>query len=219
MNNDVALQAFCVKLLADTRGWRAAGEAGADALMTTPHGETVLVVTRNWLSAGGNTTLIRNGCEYAHRASGPWDRAVLIGLTVFRELGRAYAQPYVDLGLEVLDEQDVADMAYASGVTTMEAYARIVRETSYSPRAPLEPRRPTSRILNGEGDVVARWDERTRFVEIAMPRSIASRVPDMAVRDPATGANRGVPFSDWLREKGDKGYELRYGNASLPKAA
>lgn len=222
MTDKTMLQTLAVDLLAVTRGWRTVDDLEAGTLMTTPGGETVLVVSRDWGGRLGNSDYVRNGCSYAYHQGRAHGRGVLVALTTMGHLGRTYAKPFVDAGLEIIEEQEFADMAGDVGIEAMEAYARILRHSQYPNRAMLEPRARRRSIVNDEGETVAYWDDAERTVDVAMPRTVAARVMDMAVREPNTcnhAATNAVRLSAWLSAMGDKGYRMRYGAAALPKAA
>lgn len=216
-----ALQTLSVGLLESTRGWRETAKIEAGTLMITPGGETILLVSRDWGGRLGNSDYVRNGCSYAYHEGRAHGRGVLVALTTMGHLGRTYAKPFVDAGLEIIEEQEFADMAGAVGVDAMESYARILRQSQYSGRQMLEPRARRRHIVNDAGETIAYWDDAARMADVTMPRTVAARVMDMVVRDPDANANGAttIRLSAWLSAMGNKGYRMRYGAAALPKAA
>jgi hypothetical protein len=221
LTNDKLLHGLAVQLLERTRGWKATAETSAGTLMSTPGGETILLVSRDWGGRLGNSDYVRNGCSYAHHEGRAHGRGVLVALATMGHLGRTYAKPFVDAGLEIIEEQEFADMAGAVGIDAMECYAKILRQSQYPNREMLEPRARRRTIVNGEGETIAHWDAGDRTVDVTMPRTVAARVMDMGVRDAdaADGDASTVRLSAWLSAMGDKGYRMRYGAAALPKAA
>jgi len=213
-----ALQAHVVDLLGRTRHWTATAEVEEGTVMSMPGGGTRLVVSRNW-GATGNTDIVRNGASYAYHKGKHHGGAVLAALSQLGPLGRLYVEPFEAHGLEVLQEQDLADMAGACGLTALERYQRILRESTHPGRSMLEPRTAPSRpprtgvhdLLNDAGDVVARRTPATRTIDVTMPRSVAVLAARMPVRTDRDGP---TTLSAWIAKAVDEGYKVRYGAAA-----